>query len=92
MMQRVLIEFVIDIPNTDVARDVETRIGREHQARLCDVLQSVTGYKPLQRPDRPGLHVGGEPVTWNEAEGEWVGDEDDEEEDDDDDDDDDDDE
>jgi hypothetical protein len=73
MMQRVLIEFVVDIPNPDVANDVETRIAREHQARLCDVLQSVTGYQPLQAPGRTGLYCGSEPVTWNEAEQEWIG-------------------
>lgn len=73
MLQRVLIEFVVDIPNPDVARDVETRLYREHQARLCDVLQSVTGYQPLQAPGRLGLRVATEPVTWNEAEQDWVG-------------------
>lgn len=73
MQQRVLIEFVIDIPSMDVATDVETRIGREHQARLCDVIQSVTGYQPLRAPGKPGLFVGGEPVTWNEAEQDWLG-------------------
>ena len=84
MMQRVLIEFVVDIPNPDVARDVETRIGREHQARLCDVLQSVTGYQPLQAPDRPGLNVASEPVTWDEAARDWIGPEDEPDDDDDD--------
>ncbi len=85
MMQRVLIEFVIDIPNAGVAGDVETRISREHRARLCDVLQSITGYPPFQAPNRPGLDVGTEPVTWDEGEREWVGpgDEDDDEGDDD---------
>ena len=86
MMQRVLIEFVVDIPNPDVAKDVETRIGREHQARLCDVLQSVTGYQPLQAPGKPGLRVASEPVTWNESEQDWIGPEDVDEPDDDDDD------
>ncbi len=73
MMQRVLIEFVIDIPNMGVAGDVETRIAREHHARLCDVLQSVTGYQPLQAPDRVGLYVATEPVTWDAAERDWIG-------------------
>jgi len=73
MMQRILIEFVVDIPNPDVARDVETRITREHTARLCDVLQSVTGYTPLRTTGNPGLYVASEPVTWNEAEKEWIG-------------------
>ena len=77
MMQRVLIEFVVDLPNMDVASDVETRIGREHQARLCDVLQSVTGYQPLQIPGRLGLYVVTEPVTWDEDEQDWIGPEDD---------------
>ena len=89
MMQRVLIEFILDLPNMDVAADVETRIGHEHQARLCDVLQSVTGYQPLQTPGRPGLFVATEPVTWNEAEQDWIGPEDEPDDDDDDDDDDD---
>ena len=73
MFQRVLIEFVVEIPNPDVAKDVETRIAREHQARMCDVLQAVTGYQPIQAPGRPGLHVATEPVTWNEAERDWIG-------------------
>ena len=79
MMQRVLIEFVVDLPNHDVAADVATRISREHTARLCDVLQSVTGYQPLMTPDRPGLYVATEPVTWNADEREWVGPEDEDE-------------
>ena len=83
MMQRVLIEFVVDLPNMDVAGDVETRIAREHQARLCDVLQSVTGFQPLQKPGRPGLYVTTEPVTWNEAEQDWIGPEDEPDDDDD---------
>jgi len=73
MMQRVLIEFVVEVPNMDVAGDVETRIGQEHQALLVDVLRSVTGYQPLQAPGKPGLYVGSEPVTWNAAESDWVG-------------------
>jgi len=73
MMQRILIEFVVEIPNPDVAKDVETRIAREHQARLCDVLQSVTGYPPIRQPGKPGIYVATEPVTWNEAEQDWVG-------------------
>ena len=72
MLQRVTIEFVVDVPNEGVARDVETRIHREHYARLCDVLQSVTGYTPLLAPDQPGLGVGSEPVTWNVAEQDWI--------------------
>ena len=88
MMQRVLIEFVVDVPNPDVARDVETRVYREHQARLCDVLQSITGYQPIRSPGKPGINVGTEPVTWNEAEQDWDGPDDDEDDDDDDDDDD----
>ena len=85
MMQRVLIEFVVDIPSPNVAKDVETRIAREQQARLCDVLQSATGYQPLQAPGRPGLYVATEPVTWNDAEREWIGPDDDGDDDDDDD-------
>ena len=73
MMQRVLIEFVVEIPNPEVARDVETRIHREHAAHLCDVFQSVTGYQPLRTPSTPGLYVASEPVTWNEVEKEWIG-------------------
>lgn len=86
-MHRVLIEFVVDLPNQDVATDVKTRIAREHTARLCDVLQSVTGYPPLMTPGSPGLYVATEPVTWNEAAGEWVGEDDDDDENDEDDDD-----
>jgi hypothetical protein len=72
-MQRVVIEFVVDVPNADVARDVETRIAREHHGRLCEVLQSVTGYEPLRAPGRQSLLVASEPVTWNAGEQEWIG-------------------
>jgi hypothetical protein len=72
MMHRVLIEFAVDVPNDDVARDVETRIGHEHLARLCDVLQSITGHEPLRAPGQQGLYVGTEPVTWSAAEQDWV--------------------
>jgi len=72
MMQRVSIEFAVDVPNEDVARDVEIRIGREHLPRLCEVLQSVTGYEPLWAPGQRGLHVGTEPVTWSAVEQDWI--------------------
>lgn len=72
MLQRVTIEFVVDVPNEGVARDVETRIHREHHGSLCEHLQSVTGYTPLLTPDQPGLVVGSEPVTWNDTEQAWV--------------------
>ena len=94
MMQRVLIEFVVDVPNMDIAADVETRIAREHTAHLAEVLQSITGYQPLRTPGAPGFFLATEPVTWNEAEKDWIGpdgpddDDDDDDEDDDDEDDD----
>jgi len=77
MMHRVLIEFVVDVPNEGVAGDVMTRIAHEHHERLCDTLQSVTGYAPLQTPDRQGLLIVIEPVTWDAGEQDWVGPEDD---------------
>lgn len=86
MMQRVLIEFVVDLPNEDVARDVETRISQEHTARLADVLQSITGYQPIRTPGAPGFFLATEPVTWDEAEKDWIGSDDGNEEDDEDDD------
>lgn len=79
-MQRVLIEFVVDVPNADVAGDVETRIVREHYAKLCEVLQSVTGFEPLRAPGKPGLLIAHEPVTWNEGEQDWIGENDDDDE------------
>jgi hypothetical protein len=72
MLQRVSIEFAVDVPNEGVAGDVETRIGHEHLARLCDVLQSVTGYEPLRAPGQRGLSVGAEAVTWSATEQDWV--------------------
>lgn len=72
MLQRVSIEFVVDVPNEGVAGDVETRIGREHHASLCNMLQSVTGYEPLWAPGQRGLSVGTEPVTWSATEEDWV--------------------
>lgn len=73
MYQRVLIEFVVEIPNEGVARDVQTRIAREHTARLGDVFQSVTGYLPQRKPNTPGFYCAAEIVTWNEAEAAWIG-------------------
>jgi hypothetical protein len=81
MMQRVLIEFVVEVPNPDVARDVETRISREHTARLAETLQSITGYTPLRSPGNPGFMLMTEPVTWNPAERDWVGESDGEDDD-----------
>lgn len=72
MLQRITIDFAVDVPNEGVARDVETRIRREHHAHLCDVLQSVTGYAPLLAPDQRGIAVGSEPVRWNAEEQDWV--------------------
>jgi hypothetical protein len=85
MFQRVLVEFIVEVPNMDVAGDVETRIGSEHTARLCDVLQSMTGFQPLMKPGQPGLYVASEPVTWNQAEQDWIGPDDGDDPDDDDD-------
>ena len=83
MIQRVMIEFVVEVPNPDVARDVETRIAREHMARLAEVFASVTGYAPFRTPGNPGFYLMTEPVTWNSAEKEWVGENDGEDDDDD---------
>jgi hypothetical protein len=88
MYQRILIEFVVEVPNPDVARDVETRISREHTARLGDVFQSITGYQPIRSPGQPGFFLATEPVTWNEADKDWIGPDDADDDDDDDDDDD----
>lgn len=76
MHHRILIEFVVDVPNADVARDVETRIAREHLPRMCDTLRSITGYEPLRAPDQRGLAIAHEPVTWNAAEQDWIGEDD----------------
>ena len=84
MFQRVLVEFVVEVPNPDVAKDVATRISREHTARLADVLQNITGYQPIRTPGAPGFFLATEPVTWNEAEKDWVGPDDGDDDDDDD--------
>lgn len=73
MFQRVLIEFVVEVPNEGVARDVQTRIAKEHTARLGDVFQSVTGFQPVRKPGFPGFYCATEQVTWNEAEQDWIG-------------------
>ena len=85
MYQRQLIEFIVEVPNEGVANDVKTRISKEHTARIAEMLQSVTGYQPIRQPGAPGFYLATEPVTWNDAEKDWVGpdDDDDEEEDDD---------
>jgi hypothetical protein len=82
-----MIEFVVEVPNADVAGDVETRVAREHHDRLCETFKSVTGYEPHRAPGRPGFYVATEPVTWSESEQDWVGpdDEDDDKDDEDDD-------
>jgi hypothetical protein len=72
MMQRVMIEFVVDVPNAAVAGDVETRIGREHHDTLCEMLKSVTGYVPLCAPGQPGLLFDTEFVTWDAHSQEWI--------------------
>lgn len=74
MNVRILIEFVVDIPNNGVARDVLTRLTREHHARLCEVLTSVMGYEPLQVPGKTGVLVALEEVTWDGQD--WVSSED----------------
>lgn len=76
MNTRVLIEFVVDVPNEGVARDVQTRLTREHHARLCEVLAEVMGYEPLQAPGKVGVLVALEGVTWLADLQDWVGDED----------------
>lgn len=73
MMHRVLIEFVVDLPNPNVARDVETRLVREHGDRLCETLKAVTGYAPLNAPGRVGVLVSHEPVVWSNDEQDWIG-------------------
>lgn len=85
MMQRVMIEFVVDVPNAAVAGDVMTRIGREHLGRICEMLQSVTGYAPLRTPDKQGIYVGTEFVNWSPSEQDWIGPDDDPDDDEDDD-------
>jgi len=73
MMHRILIEFVVDIPHSNIAKDVETRLAREHHGHVCEVIKSVTGYPPLRLPGQQGILVMGEPVTWSDAEQDWVG-------------------
>lgn len=80
MTHRVLIEFVVDVPNAAVARDVEMRLVDEHVARMCETLKSVTGYPPLNAPGHVGLLVSHEPVVWNDAQQSWVGEDDDDDE------------
>jgi len=77
MIQRVMIEFVVDVPNPDVARDVETRIAHEHTARLAETFQAVTGYAPFRTPGNPGFFLMTEPVTWDAKQQDWIGPDDD---------------
>lgn len=76
MMHRILIEFVVDVPNADVAGDVMTRLTREHPEKLRETLKSITGFDPLSAPGRIGILVGQEPVTWSAAEEDWIGEDD----------------
>jgi hypothetical protein len=84
MNVRVLIEFVVEVPNMDVAGDVGMRLTKEHRERLREVFRSVTGFDPFFSPDQPGFGVGLETVTWNDKEKDWVGEGDDDDDDDDD--------
>ncbi len=74
---RVLIEFVVDVPNTDVAGDVATRLTQEHREKLREVFRSVTGFTPMFSPGKPGYGVGLETVEWNDKEQDWVSEDDD---------------
>ena len=76
MNVRVLIEFVVDVQNTDVAGDVGTRLTREHHERLREIFRSVTGFEPLFSPGKPGFGVGLETVEWSDKEKDWAGDDD----------------
>lgn len=78
MHHRVLIEFVVDVPDAGVANDVQTRLAREHQARMVETLASVMGHVPLQTPGQPGIAVAYEPVTWSATDRDWIGEGDDE--------------
>ena len=77
MLVRMLIEFVVDVPNMDVAGDVHTRLAREHHVKVREMLKSVTGFEPFAQPGRPGIAVGGESVHWSAEENDWVSDDDD---------------
>jgi hypothetical protein len=68
---RVLIEFVVDVPNDGVANDVGTRLTQEQHMRVRDVIASVTGYEPLRAPGQPGFFVGIDEVQWNAKEKDW---------------------
>lgn len=70
---RVLIEFVVDVPNDGVARDVETRLTAEHGNRLFDILTSMMGHEPIRAPGKQGMFVSTEPVQWNGKHNEWLG-------------------
>jgi hypothetical protein len=76
MKLRVMIEFVVDVPNEAVARDVGTRLIREQHERVREVLESVTGFPPSFTPSQPGFGVALETVTWNDKEKDWVGEDD----------------
>lgn len=77
---RVLIEFVVHVPNEDVARDVGTRLMREQHERVRDVFQSVTGYEPIFRPGQPGFGVALDSVTWSDKAKDWIGEDDEDDE------------
>jgi hypothetical protein len=69
---RILIEFIVDVPSSGVARDVQTRLTREHHARLCEVLTSVMGYEPIQVPGKAEVLVAVENVSWDISDQEWI--------------------
>jgi len=81
MKVRVLIEFVVEVPNMDVAGDVGTRLTQEHRERLREVFRSVTGFDPLFSPGTPGFGVGLETVEWSDKEKDWIGEDDDDDDD-----------
>jgi hypothetical protein len=73
MYQRFLLEFAVEVPNSDVAGDVVTRLSRENFDRMRDTIASVTGFQPLRAPGAVGYLLAHEPVTWNDKEKDWIG-------------------
>lgn len=81
MLHRVLIEFAVDVPDAAVARDVETRLTREHLGRVCETLRAVTGYDPQYAPGKTGLAVWTAPTTWDADDQAWTEPDDDDDDD-----------
>lgn len=74
MLERFYIEFVVDLPNKGVVKDVEIRLTRENLPQVVTAIQAAIGYEPLCQPGQRGINVGHDEVKWDSKAKGWRGD------------------